>query len=78
MSNLLPTPYQQFIAKSRYARWLQDENRRENWSETVQRYMDEVVGLSVDGDTATDLAGAILDLEVMPSMRDRDWETNCW
>ena len=69
MSNLLPTPYQQFIAKSRYARWLQDENRRENWAETVQRYMDEVVGLSVDGDTATDLAGAILD---------RDWETNCW
>jgi len=69
MSNLLPTPYQQFIAKSRYARWLQDENRRENWAETVQRYMDEVVGLSVDGDTATDLAGAILDLEVMPSMR---------
>jgi len=69
MSNLLPTPYQQFIAKSRYARWLQDKNRRENWSETVQRYMDEVVGLSVDGDTATDLAGAILDLEVMPSMR---------
>ena len=69
MSNLLPTPYQQFIAKSRYARWLQDEGRREYWSETVQRYMDEVVGLSVDGDTATDLAGAILDLEVMPSMR---------
>ena len=69
MSNLLPTPYQQFIAKSRYARWLETEGRRENWAETVQRYMDEVVGLSVDGDTATDLAGAILDLEVMPSMR---------
>ena len=69
MSNLLPTPYQQFIAKSRYARWLEHESRREYWSETVQRYMDEVVGLSVDGDTATDLAGAILGLEVMPSMR---------
>ena len=69
MSNLLPTPYQQFIAKSRYARWLETEGRRENWAETVQRYMDEVVGLSVGGDTATALAGAILDLEVMPSMR---------
>jgi len=69
MSNLLPTPYQQFIAKSRYARWLQDENRRENWSETVGRYMENVVGLSVDHETATQLTSAILDLEVMPSMR---------
>jgi ribonucleoside-diphosphate reductase alpha chain len=69
MSNLLPTPYQQFIAKSRYARWLEHESRREYWSETVQRYMDEVVGLSVDGDTASDLTSAILGLEVMPSMR---------
>ena len=69
MSNLLPTPYQQFIAKSRYARWLQDENRRENWSETVGRYMEHVVGLSVDHETATQLTSAILDLEVMPSMR---------
>ena len=69
MSNYLPTPYQQFIAKSRYARWLQDENRRENWSETVERYMEHVVGLSVDHETATQLSSAILDLEVMPSMR---------
>ena len=69
MSNHLPTPYQQFIAKSRYARWLQDENRRENWSETVERYMENVVGLSVDHETATQLSSAILDLEVMPSMR---------
>ena len=38
MNNLLPTPYQQFIHKSRYARWLDDEQRRENWDETVSRY----------------------------------------
>ena len=37
-SNMLPTLYQEFIHKSRYARWLWDENRRENWDETVARY----------------------------------------
>ena len=33
----LPTDYQNFIALSRYARWLSDENRREEWFETVDR-----------------------------------------
>jgi ribonucleoside-triphosphate reductase (thioredoxin) len=41
--NYLPTDYQSFIATSRYARWLNDENRRENWGETVQRFIDNVV-----------------------------------
>jgi ribonucleoside-triphosphate reductase len=73
MSNYLPTEYQTFIALSRYARWLPDQKRRENWGETVTRYMDNVV------DTTDDLLGqchvdreieqAILSLEVMPSMR---------
>ena len=39
-SNQLPTDYQNFIALSRYARWKEDEQRRETWSETVQRYFD--------------------------------------
>ena len=39
ISNSLPTSYQQFIHKSRYARWLDDEGRRENWDETVGRYV---------------------------------------
>jgi len=69
MSNYLPTPYQQFIAKSRYARWLQDENRREDWPETVQRYMDEVVGQSVPEETKQELYDNIVGLGVMPSMR---------
>ena len=43
MSNMLPTPYQQFIHKSRYARWLDDEQRRENWDETVDRYVDFMI-----------------------------------
>ena len=67
--NYLPTPYQQFIAKSRYARWLEDEGRRETWSETVQRYMTEVVGDKVDDKTYGELEEAILSLRLVPSMR---------
>ncbi len=40
MNNMLPTDYQQFIALSRYARWKEDEQRRETWTETVTRYFD--------------------------------------
>ena len=40
MNNItLPTDYQNFIALSRYARWISEENRREEWSETVDRYL---------------------------------------
>jgi len=71
MSNQLPTPYQQFIAKSRYARWLQDENRREDWSETVGRYMAQVVEPHAHflPSITEALYDAIVGLEVMPSMR---------
>ena len=70
MNNMLPTDYQNFIATSRYARWLDDEGRRETWSETVSRYVDymhDKVKFSRE-DTA-DIEQAILGLEVMPSMR---------
>ena len=40
ISNYLPTDYQNFIALSRYARWKEDEQRRETWGETVSRYFD--------------------------------------
>lgn len=43
MSNCLPTDYQSFIATSRYARWIEAENRRETWPETVGRYINNVV-----------------------------------
>ena len=68
-NNYLPTDYQGFIHKSRYARWLDTEKRRESWSETVDRYMDNVVGGKVDVTTKDDIMFAILNLEVMPSMR---------
>ena len=69
-SNLLPTDYQTFIATSRYARWLDDSMRRETWLETVQRYTDYVSSkVKLEGQDWQDLEDAILDLEVMPSMR---------
>ena len=40
INNYLPTDYQNFIALSRYARWKDDEQRRETWVETVGRYFD--------------------------------------
>ena len=43
MSNMLPTDYQSFIHTSRYARWVEEENRRESWPETVSRYITNVV-----------------------------------
>ena len=72
MSNYLPTDYQSFIHTSRYARWLEDEGRRESWDETVSRYVDNIVGPVINDDnphTAEEIEQAILGLEVMPSMR---------
>jgi len=68
-NNYLPTPYQEFIALSRYARWLPDENRRETWSETVGRYVGNILHTKVDTLTEDEIEEAILSLEVMPSMR---------
>ena len=72
-NNYLPSDYQTFIATSRYARWLDDENRRETWGETVGRYVGYLrnsgnVTLKSD-DEWDELEQAILSLEVMPSMR---------
>ena len=69
MSNYLPTDYQAFIHTSRYARWIDEENRRETWGETVERYVNNLVRGKVDGLTADAIEQTILDLEVMPSMR---------
>ncbi len=62
------TDYQKYIFKSRYARYLEKEDRREEWEETVQRYIDffteRAKGLSLE-----EVKEAILNYEVMPSMR---------
>jgi ribonucleoside-diphosphate reductase alpha chain len=69
MSNQLPTDYQSFIHKSRYAKYFDGEGR-ESWSSTVGRYMDNVVR-RVTGDNSyiNDIEQAILGQEIMPSMR---------
>ncbi len=68
-NNYLPTDYQTFIAKSRYAKYF-DGKGREDWSETVERYMDNVVRPKAGKDSyVNQIRDAILDLEVMPSMR---------
>jgi ribonucleoside-triphosphate reductase len=62
--------YQQFIHKSRYARWLPEEGRRENWQETVTRYVDFFKDRGqLKGKDYTMLKEAILEMDVMPSMR---------
>ena len=62
--------YQQFIHKSRYARWIPELNRRETWAETVQRYVGfwEDRG-QIDDKVSKKLYTAIHDMDVMPSMR---------
>ena len=69
--NYLPTDYQSFIHTSRYARWLEEEGRRESWGETVQRYIENVVSKlpEVDTETVHEISQSIFGLEVMPSMR---------
>lgn len=69
------TDYMKFIAYSRYSRWLDEEGRRENWDEVVERYCSWMFnhvmtnyGI-IDPATCKEIYDAILDLEVMPSMR---------
>ena len=71
MNNHLPTDYQAFIHTSRYARWIDSENRRETWPETVQRYMTNVVYPQIGDDplAVDEVHEAILSLSIMPSMR---------
>jgi ribonucleoside-triphosphate reductase (thioredoxin) len=76
MSNHLPTDYQNFIALSRYARWKEDEQRRETWAETVQRYFDYMEGhlssnhnYKLTKDLRSELEEAVLNQSIMPSMR---------
>ena len=66
---MIPTDYQNFIAVSRYARWMEEEGRRETWKETEQRYVD-YMSEKVKGQLPKkEIFDAIHNLEVMPSMR---------
>jgi ribonucleoside-triphosphate reductase (thioredoxin) len=76
ISNTLPTDYQNFIALSRYARWKEDEQRRETWGETVARYFDYMdshlhnnYGYQLPDSLRSELEEAVLNQAIMPSMR---------
>jgi len=73
---MLPTEYQNYIAISRYARWIEKENRRETWSETVERYVsymqgryEKLTSKKLDKKERDRWIDAITTLKVMPSMR---------
>jgi ribonucleoside-triphosphate reductase (thioredoxin) len=76
LQNYLPTDYQNFIALSRYARWKDNEQRRENWGETVDRYFDYMSSHLKDNYNyiitkalKEKITNQIMSLGVMPSMR---------
>lgn len=76
MSGNIENPYENFIALSRYARWLEKDNRRETWTETVDRYFNfmltnlkEKHNYSPDSSLVDELKKAVFDRSVMPSMR---------
>ena len=76
MSKTIENPYENFIALSRYARWLEEENRRETWGETVDRYFNFMVdaletkhNYKPDPKLVEELRSAVFNRNVMPSMR---------
>ena len=72
----IANPYENFIALSRYARWMEDKSRRETWGETVDRYFDFMLNhlkakhnYIPDKNIVSDLRSAVFNRDVMPSMR---------
>ena len=72
----LPTPYQEYIHLSRYARYRYEDSRRETWDETVDRYFDFFVehlqgecDFKLTPKVIGPIKEAVKDLKVMPSMR---------
>lgn len=70
------TPFQTYIAKSRYSRYLDDKGRREHWPETVSRYFNfmqkhlkEKHNYDIPADLRKELEDAVTNLDVVPSMR---------
>ena len=76
MSRTIENPYENFIALSRYARWMPEENRRETWGETVDRYFTFMLGhlekehsYIPDKKIVEEIKSAVFNRNVMPSMR---------
>ncbi len=65
-------PLGEFVYLRTYARWVESEQRRETWIETVDRYvgfMKENLGDKLTKREYAEIREAILKQEVMPSMR---------
>ena len=74
MTEPFQSDYEKFIYVSRYSRWVEKEQRRETWDETVNRYLDFFADYPmtqniVKGDLRDELYEAIYQHKVMPSMR---------
>lgn len=62
----------EFVYYRTYSRWISDEQRRETWIETVDRYMDfmkENLGSKLKESEYREIREGILNQEAMPSMR---------
>ena len=68
MNTELPTPLQEYVHKSRYARWKETASRRETWPETARRYVDYFSSKFPHYPTE-EIYQSILSLRTMPSMR---------
>ena len=68
---MFPNEISEFIYTRTYARWLEEEGRRECWPETVERYIDFVQKhtRSVPEKTIRKIRQYVTSFEVMPSMR---------
>ncbi len=65
--------YREYIAASRYARFVDENNRRETWDETVSRFVDYVFSrtpaIQDNAELKQKMFDAVRDHKVMPSMR---------
>ncbi len=73
---MLPTDYQNFIHLSRYSRWIDKDERRENWKETIDRYLSFMsdhlknnYNYTIPDDMYSEIETSMLKLEVLGSMR---------
>ena len=76
MSRTIENPYENFIALSRYAKWVEAEGRRETWGETVDRYFSFMLtslkdnyNYIPDEKLVAELKDGVFKRNVMPSMR---------
>jgi ribonucleoside-diphosphate reductase alpha chain len=76
MQGVIENPYENFIAISRYARWLPEDNRRESWGETVDRFVYYMTNhlkhdylYEPSASLVLEIRDAIFNRNIMPSMR---------